>query len=426
MTIVIFLVALLGAMAIGLPVSFSLLVTGLSLMFYLGFDDPQIVIQNMWEGANSFPLLAIPFFMVAGEFMNAGGMTRRIIDIATIWVGHIKGGLGYVVVFAAIVMASLSGSAVADTAALAAVLIPLMRKAGYNPHRAGGLIAAGGVIAPVLPPSIPLILYGVQGQVSITKLFMAGIVPGLMMGVAILFAWRLCANKEVNVVQQPKASWSVRIKSLRQGLWALALPVIIIGGLRAGFFTPTEAAVIAAAYALFVGMFIYREITYKNVFGMFLNAAKTTAVVMFLVAAASVSAWLITAADIPMMLIEILAPVMDNQMLLIFTLMILILVISMAMDLTPTVLIMTPVLMPILSQAGIDPVYFGVLFIMNVSISLLTPPVGSVLNVVCGLGKMRMEKLVQGVWPFLFAELIVLFLLVLFPGLVMVPLGWFS
>lgn len=426
MTIVIFLVALLGAMAIGLPVSFSLLVTGLSLMFYLGFDDPQIVIQNMWEGANSFPLLAVPFFMVAGEFMNAGGMTRRIIDIATIWVGHIKGGLGYVVVFAAIVMASLSGSAVADTAALAAVLIPLMRKAGYNVHRAGGLIAAGGVIAPVLPPSIPLILYGVQGQVSITKLFMAGIVPGMMMGVAILIAWRLCANKEVNVVQQPKASWSVRIKSLRQGVWALALPVIIIGGLRAGFFTPTEAAVIAAAYALFVGMFVYREITYKNVFGMFLNAAKTTSVVMFLVAAASVSAWLITAADIPMMLIEILAPVMDNQMLLIFTLMILILVISMAMDLTPTVLILTPVLMPILSQAGVDPVYFGILFIMNVSISLLTPPVGSVLNVVCGLGKMRMEKLVQGVWPFLLAELIVLFLLVLFPSLVMVPLGWFS
>lgn len=426
MTIVIFLVALLGAMAIGLPVSFSLLVTGLSLMFYLGFDDPQIVIQNMWEGANSFPLLAVPFFMVAGEFMNAGGMTRRIIDIATIWVGHIKGGLGYVVVFAAIVMASLSGSAVADTAALAAVLIPLMRKAGYNVHRAGGLIAAGGVIAPVLPPSIPLILYGVQGQVSITKLFMAGIVPGMMMGVAILIAWRLCANKEVNVVQQPKASWSVRIKSLRQGLWALALPVIIIGGLRAGYFTPTEAAVIAAAYALFVGMFVYREITYKNVFGMFLNAAKTTAVVMFLVAAASVSAWLITAADIPMMLIEILEPVMDNQMLLIFTLMILILVISMAMDLTPTVLILTPVLMPILSQAGVDPVYFGILFIMNVSISLLTPPVGSVLNVVCGLGKMRMEKLVQGVWPFLLAELIVLFLLVAFPSLVMVPLGWFS
>lgn len=426
MTIVIFLVALLGAMAIGLPVSFSLLVTGLSLMFYLGFDDPQIVIQNMWEGANSFPLLAVPFFMVAGEFMNAGGMTRRIIDIATIWVGHIKGGLGYVVVFAAIVMASLSGSAVADTAALAAVLIPLMRKAGYNVHRAGGLIAAGGVIAPVLPPSIPLILYGVQGQVSITKLFMAGIVPGMMMGVAILIAWRLCANKEANVVQQPKASWSVRIKSLRQGLWALALPVIIIGGLRAGFFTPTEAAVIAAAYALFVGMFVYREITYKNVFGMFLNAAKTTAVVMFLVAAASVSAWLITAADIPMMLIELLEPVMHNQMLLIFTLMILILVISMAMDLTPTVLILTPVLMPILSQAGIDPVYFGILFIMNVSISLLTPPVGSVLNVVCGLGKMRMEKLVQGVWPFLVAELVVLFLLVAFPSLVMVPLGWFS
>ncbi|MGL5842649.1 MAG: TRAP transporter large permease [Aeromonas hydrophila] len=424
MTIVVFVASLLGSISLGLPIAFSLLISGLMLMYWLGFTDPQIVMQNMWDGANNFPLLAVPFFMLAGEFMNNGGITKRIINISTACVGHIKGGLGYVVIFTGVILGALSGSAVADTAALTAMLLPLMRSSGYNPYRSGGLIGTSGIIATVVPPSIPMILYGVSGQVSITKLFMAGIFPGIMMAFSLLIAWKYFGIKSENVQPSERVPMKERFKIIAKGFWALLLPVIIIGGLRFGIFSPTEASIIAAFYSMFVGMVIYREIKFKDLYTIFLNAAKTTSIVMFLVAAATLSAWLITAANIPMQLVELLQPIMHNRILLIFTLMLIILVISTAMDLTPTVLVLTPILMPILKVAGIDPVYFGVLFIMNVSIGLLTPPVGSILNVISSVGKMPIERVIIGVIPFLMAEVIVLFLLVLFPELVMLPLSW--
>jgi TRAP-type transport system large permease protein len=379
----------------------------------------------MWDGANSFPLLAVPFFMLAGEFMNAGGMTRRIILMAMAWVGHIRGGLGYVAVMAAVIMASLSGSAVADTAALASVLVPMMRKAGYDVNRSCGLIACGGIIAPVIPPSIGMILFGVTGGVSITKLFIAGIVPGILMGVAIMLAWRWSITKD-KVQAEPKRSTAERLAATRQSLWALVLPVVIIGGLKFGAFTPTEAAVIAAVYSLICGVFIYREIKLKDLFHLFYRAAETTAVIMFLVSAAGVSAWLITTANIPQQLAELVQPLMGNKMLLTAALMLLVLVVGTALDFTPTVLIMTPVLMPVLKQAGIDPVYFGVLFIMNNAIGLVTPPVGTVLNVVCGVAKIPMSGAIKGVMPFMIAQTIVMFLLVIFPQIVMWPLQWMT
>jgi len=429
MTVTVFIVSLIGAMALGMPIAYALLVCGVCLMAYLSATgvlaafDAQILAQRFVDGADNFPLLAVPFFLLAGEFMNAGGLSRRIVDLGVAWVGHFRGGLGYVAVVAAIIMASLSGSAVADTAALAAILIPMMRQAGYEVNRSAGLVAAGGIIAPVIPPSIGFIIFGVAGNVSITKLFLAGIVPGVLMGLSIGIAWWWVAKRD-NVRPAPRMPIPERLRTTVRSAFAIALPVIIIGGMKAGIFTPTEAAVVAAVYAFIVGAFIYRELKWSAVYGLFLAAGKTTAVVMFLVAAAMVSAWLITVANIPTEVANMLSPFMGNKTLLMFVMMLLIVIVGTALDFAPTVLILTPVLMPVVLKAGIDPVYFGVLFIMNNAIGLITPPVGTVLNVVCGVAKITMDDAFKGVMPFLIAQLIVLFLLVLVPELVTVPLKW--
>jgi tripartite ATP-independent transporter DctM subunit len=425
MTLTIFLGALLGPMALGVPIAFALILSGVALMLYMGIFDPQIVAQNVMNGADSFPLMAVPFFLLAGEVMNTGGLSRRIVNLAMALVGHVRGGLGFVAIFAACILSSLSGSAVADAAALGALLYPMMLKSGHDPARTGGLLASASVIGPIIPPSIGFILYGVVGGVSITKLFLAGIVPGLLIALALCATWLMVARKE-QFALPPRQSGAARMKAFVDAIWALMLPVIIVFGLKFGIFTPTEAGVVAAVYSLFVAMVIYRELPPARLFHVFVAAAKITSVVMFLVACAAVSAWLITVADVPGDLVALLEPLMGNQTLLLIAIMVLIVLVGTAMDMTPTILIMTPVLMPVIKQAGIDPVYFGVLFIINNSIGLITPPVGTVLNVICGVSKLSMEDLMKGVMPFLIAELIVLFLLVLFPQLVTAPVAWFG
>ncbi len=423
MTVAVFLVSLLGSMALGMPIAFALIVCGLALMLWQGIFDSQIVAQNLIVGADNFQLLAVPFFLLAGELMNVGGLSKRIVNFAVVCVGHIHGGLGYVAIAASIIMASLSGSAAADSAALAAILLPMMRNAGYDIPRSAGLIAAGGIIAPVIPPSIGFIVFGVAANVSITQLFLGGIVPGLMLGISLVIAWAIVSRKEV-LETSPRSSLRERVRALVDGFFALLMPVIVLGGIKWGIVTPTEAAVIAAVYAMLVGMFVYRELKPSMLYGVFLVAAKTTAVVMFLVAAALVSSWLITQANIPAEVGAMVQPFIDNKTLVMIVMMALVFMVGTALDFTPTVLILTPVLMPLVKQAGIDPIYFGVLFIINNAIGLLTPPVGVVLNVVCGVGRVPMSAVIRGVSPFLIAQLVVLALLIAFPELVTAPLAW--
>jgi tripartite ATP-independent transporter DctM subunit len=424
MTIAIFTFSLLGAMALGMPIAFALIACGVALMIHLGMFDAQIVAQNLIHGADSFPLMAIPFFMLAGATMNAGGMSKRIIKVAMTMVGHIPGGLGYVTILAACILASLSGSAAADAAAMSALLFPMMVKANYNREKSAGLIAAGSIIGPMVPPSPNLILFGVTAGLSITKLFLAAIVPGLMIAFGITVAWWWMSRKEVLQVA-PRASFKEILQAIREGAWALVMPCILVFGLKFGIFTPTEAGVVCAMYALVVSIFVYKELKWSQIYGVLAQAGQTAAIVMFLVAAALVSAWLITIAEIPQQCIELLRPFMGNQMLLMVAIMVLVVIVGTALDMTPTILILTPVLVPVVVAAGINPIYFGVLFVINNAIGLVTPPVGTTLNVVCGVTKVSMDDIIKGVWPFMVAQLVILAVLVAFPKLVLVPLQWF-
>lgn len=424
MTLVVFLASLVGSMAIGLPICFSLLFSGVCMMLFMNGFNSQILSQNLFSGADSFSMMAVPFFILAGEFMNRGGITKRIVNAANAMVGHVRGGLGYVSILAILLFASMVGSAVASTAALGAILIPMMVRAGYNRDKSTGLIAAGNILSPIMPPSVPMIIFGVQASVSVTSLFMAGIAPAVYLSVSLCILWFFVARKD-KLPTAPRQSRRQVVKSLIDGFWALLLPVFILIGLRSGKFTPTEAGFITAVYALVIGLFVYRELKLSMLMDCLVSAAKSSSVIMFLAAAAMVSSWLMTVGNIPSIVTGILAPFIAHPTLLMLVIAGIVLLVGTSMDVTPTIMILTPVLLPAVRAAGIDVVYFGVVFILNTVMGLLTPPVGTVLNVACSAGKINMERIVKAVWPFLLAEVIILLLLILFPPLVTVPAAFF-
>ena len=420
---VVFSAGMLVLMGIGMNMALALVLTGAGMAWVLGFWDTQLLAQNLVGGVDSFPLLAVPFFVLAGELMNSGGISRRIIDMAQAWVGHIRGGLGFVAIGAAVLMASMSGSALADTAALATILLPMMQRQGYPMATSAGLIASGGIIAPIIPPSMPFVIYGVTTNTSISALFVSGIVPGLIMGVGLVIAWKLVLRKMDLPAGQP-LPMRERLRATGKAFWALLMPIIIIGGMKSGVFTPTEAAVVAAFYALTIALFVHREMKIAEVGPVLVRAAKTTAIVMFLCAGAAVASYMITLADLPATLSGWLGPLVEHPKLLMAVMMVVLVLVGTALDLTPTILIFAPVMLPIAVKAGIDPVYFGLMFVLNGAIGLITPPVGTVLNVVAGVGRLSLHQVIKGVNPFLITYVLILVLFVIFPQIVTAPVAW--
>jgi len=420
---VVFVAGMLVLMGIGMNMAMALVLTGAGMAWVLDFWDTQLLAQNLVAGVDSFPLLAVPFFILAGELMNTGGISRRIITMAQAWVGHVPGGLGYVAIAAAIMLSAMSGSALADAAALATIVLPMMRKNGYPLATSAGLIAAGGVIGPIIPPSMAFVIYGVTTNTSVSALFVSGIVPGLIMGLGLVIAWKL-QIRGLDLPADEPLPMKDRLKATLNAVWALLMPVIIIGGMKSGLFTPTEAAVVAAAYALVISFFVHREMNLNDLYTVMVNAAKTTSVVIFLCAGAQVTGYMVTLADMPSTLSSWLGPMVENPRMLMVVMMLVLVLVGTALDLTPTILIFAPVMLPIAVKAGIDPVYFGLMFVLNGSIGLITPPVGTVLNVVAGVGRIPLHQVVKGVNPFLITYVLILSLFVAFPQIVIAPIAW--
>lgn len=422
--LLLFLCSLFLLLFLGVPVALSMLLSASIMLYHLDMFDTQLITENFVMGTNNFPLMAIPFFMLTGEIMKHGGISERIINFATSMVGHIKGGLGYVAIISGLIFAGLSGSAVADTAALGAILIPMMISKKYDGARSTGLICAAGIISVVIPPSIPMIIYGITAGASITKLFMGGTVPGLLMVVGLWVTWKILYRNNDTSLER-KQTGKERWVAFKKAFWPLLLPIIIIVGLRGGIFTPTEAGVVAAIYAGIVSI-VYKGLTFSKLKDVFIGTIKTTSMVMFVAASAMISAFAITVAQIPTELVQTIKGLTDSPTILMFIIMLFLLLVGCVMDLIPAVLIFVPVLLPVLRAYNIDIAYFGIMMVINLSIGLITPPVGTVLYVGSGISKLGIGALSKGIAPFLFVYAIIMMLIVFFPEIVIVPMNWLS
>jgi C4-dicarboxylate transporter DctM subunit len=407
------LAALVG---LNFPLAFALLITSCIVMLLMG-NSLEMIPQMFVVGIQSFVLLAVPLFMLAGNLMNEAGVTDRLFRLTRALVGHIAGGLAHVNVLSNLIMAGMSGSAVADATGLGTVQIPAMQKQGYTPKFAAAITAASATIGPIFPPSIPMVIFGGIANVSVGKLFLGGAVPALFMAAFLMIAISILA-KQRGLPRDKKASWWEFWASFRESALTLVLPAIIIGGIIGGIFTPTEAAGVAAVYALFLGLFIYRTLTIRLLPRIFAQTAMSTAVVMLIIAATSPLRWVIAAERIPDAIFRLLSNVTSSPAILLLILNIIFLILGCVMETTAIIILSTPILIPLIKAFHIDPVHFGVVFVLNLMIGLLTPPVGMCMFVVCAIAKISVEDFFKESIPFFIALLAVLFLITYVPALV--------
>lgn len=418
MELVLLFGALFGMLIFGVPVAIAL--AGSSLLYILvGTNTPPMVVAHrMINGVDSFPLLAVPFFILAGNLMNTAGITKRIFDFALALVGWMRGGLGHVNVGASVIFAGMSGAAVADAGGLGAIEIKAMRDAGYDDEFAVGITAASSTIGPIIPPSLPMVIYGVMAGVSIGQLFAAGFIPGLVMALALMAMVAIIARRR-NFPRDQAFRLALLWATFRRALLSLMTPVIIVGGILTGAFTPTEAAVAACAWALFLGLVVYRTLSLRRFLRVSFDTIETTAVVLFVVGAAAIFAWVLTSNRVPEMVAGVLLSASDRPWVILLLMNLILLIVGCFMETVAAITIMVPVLLPVAAQIGIDPVHFGVIMVLNLMLGLLTPPVGMVLYVLSRVASIRFERAVVGTAPFLVPLVLVLGVITYVPAVTM-------
>ncbi|MCM3568544.1 TRAP transporter large permease [Neobacillus mesonae] len=417
---IVVLVVLFLFMFIGVPIAISLILASISgFLASIYYVPLEVVPQRLITSVDSFPLLAIPFFMLTGEFMMSGSMGQRIAGFAFATVGWVRSGLAQVSTLTSMFFAGISGSGAADTAAVGKMMIPLMEQKGYDKGFAAATVASAGTIAVVIPPSIPMIVYGVTAGVSIGDLFTAGIVPGILIGLSIMLLNYWITKKNRYSEEAGKFEFTTFKKTFIEGILALILPLIIIFGIRGGIFTPTEAGAVAAAYAFIINKFVYRDMKWSDIPECFIKAGKMTAMVVFIIAAANLFGWLLTAEQIPHMLVELVSGFADNRYLVLLMFTVIFFIAGCFLNASAAITILTPLLLPIAVAAGIDPVFFGLIMVVNLSIGMITPPVGLDLFVVKGIAEVSYDRILKAIVPFVLVMVVDLLIITFFPALSM-------
>ncbi|MDK2878235.1 MAG: hypothetical protein PWR06_951 [Thermoanaerobacteraceae bacterium] len=402
----------------GLPVAFAIALASTYGVISAGNIPLMVVVQRMFTQIDSFPLMAVPFFMLAGNLMDRGGISLKIINFASNLVGHIRGGLAMVSVVASMFFAGISGSASADSAAIGSVLIPAMEKKNYGKSFAASLTATAGSIGVIIPPSIPMVIYAITGSVSIGKLFLGGYIPGLMIGLglmAVSFYFAITRGYPA----EPRASLKSLWKSFVESIWALLMVVIIMGGILTGAFTATEASVVAVVYAIIVGMFVYKQLKLSDLPRIFIESGVTTAVVMFCVAATAILSWILTNQQVPVKMAAAILAITQNPIIILILINIILLFLGTILDTTPAIILIVPILLPIVTKLGVDPIHFGLITVTNLAIGMSTPPVGITLFVSSGIANLPMSKMLKSLVPFWAVMVFILGLITFVPGITM-------